>query len=70
MDKCCYGQNLIERDLFGWAPGNADAYELEEGEWIPDDDFDATQSSEHVSDEGIAFFLLLAVDHLVSNTYF
>ncbi|XP_062116181.1 uncharacterized protein LOC133830264 isoform X2 [Humulus lupulus] len=34
---------------------NADDYELEEGEWIPEDDFDVTQLSENISNEGASW---------------
>ncbi|PON96696.1 G-patch domain containing protein [Trema orientale] len=33
---------------------NDDTYELEEGEWIPEDDYDVTQSSDNISDEGFS----------------
>uniref|UniRef100_A0A803QYT4 G-patch domain-containing protein n=1 Tax=Cannabis sativa TaxID=3483 RepID=A0A803QYT4_CANSA len=34
---------------------NVDDYELEEGEWIPEDDFDVTQSCENISNEGASW---------------
>lgn len=43
---------------------NTDTYELEEGEWIPEDyhECDVTKSSENVADEGIAAVLKLIID--------
>lgn len=32
--------------------GENDTYELEEGEWIPDDDFGSANSSRSIIDEG------------------
>lgn len=38
---------------FVWlASGDDETYELEEGEWIPDDPRDITYFSENISDEG------------------
>lgn len=37
------------------ADGDNDTYELEEGEWIPDDPHDITHSSEHISAEGASW---------------
>lgn len=34
---------------------NDDTYELEEGEWIPDDSHDAIDSSGSVFDEGLCY---------------
>ena len=55
---------VVDTDLFGWASGDAESYELEEGEWIPEDDFDVTQASENITDEGTAFALLLIFNYL------
>ena len=49
--------------FLGWAPGNTDAYDLEEGEWFPEDYHGITETSENVSEEGI---LVLAIDYLVT----
>lgn len=54
--------------LFYWVSGDAEEYELEEGEWIPEDDYDIAQSSENVLDEGIVFVLILFINCLVFNT--
>ncbi|KAF4351755.1 hypothetical protein F8388_008765 [Cannabis sativa] len=61
-DECCGDQNEngsffhgddYEADLSN--PVNVDDYELEEGEWIPEDDFDVTQSCENISNEGASW---------------
>lgn len=38
---------------------NDDTYELEEGEWIPDDSHDAIDSSGIVFDEGLRYSLCI-----------
>lgn len=47
---------------------NTDTYELEEGEWIPEDyhEYDVTNSTENVADEGIAAALKLIIDQWIS----
>ena len=52
-------------DLFGRASGDAESSELEEGEWIPEDDFDVTQASENILDDGTAVALLLIFNYLI-----
>lgn len=52
--------------VFGWVPENTDMYELEEGEWIPEEHHDIAKPSENVSDEGIATGLKLFIYRLIS----
>lgn len=44
---------------------NTDTYELEEGEWIPEDHHYVTESSENVPEEGITAAVVLIRDELI-----
>lgn len=48
--------------LLGWALGNNDMYELEEGEWIPEDHQGIPESSQGAADEGMVGVLIQIIE--------